>query len=163
MLIHEYLEEVSLLEVVNFLFSQDVLDHAGNLDGLNQACPKILKQGGIMIYKSDLTWHGLLEDPVPSLDSQTYPNWLNTLKYTKYSQATRQLLSVYIHQVQKKGFKDIRVECLRKASAEYIDCIWPLLRTAVRLEPKDSVAQLELILSARKKSEKKNLTAQECH
>ena len=139
MLIHEYLEEVSLLEVVNFLFSQDVLDHAGNLDGLNQACPKILKQGGIMIYKSDLTWHGLLEDPVPSLDSQTYPNWLNTLTYTKYSQATRQLLSEYIHGAQKKSFEDIKVECLIKASAENTDPIWPLLRS--QLNPSLKVRQ----------------------
>lgn len=128
-LIQEYLEEVSLLEVVNFLFSQDVLDHAENLDGLNQACLKILKQGGIMIYKSDLTGHGLLEDPIPSLDFQTYPNWLNTLTYPKYSQATKQLLSEYIHRSQKKSFENIKVECLRKASAEYIDSIWPLLRS----------------------------------
>ena len=148
MLFHKYLEEVSLLEVVNFLFSQDVLDHAGNLDGLIQACPKILKQGGVMIYKSDLNWHGLLEDPIPSLDFQTYPNCLNTLKHPKYSQATRQLLSEYIHEAQKKSFEDIKVECLGKASAKYNGTVLPTLSVAVRLEPEDSIAQPERILLA---------------
>jgi SAM-dependent methyltransferase len=152
-LIREHLEKASLPEPVDFLFSHDVLEHVEDLDGFFRACLKILKPGGMMIHKFDLTGHGLLEDPIPPLDFQTYPEWLYALMYPKYSRATRQLLSVYIHQVQKKGFEDIRVECLRKASAEYIDSIWPSLRAAVRLEPKDSLAQLELILSARKKSE----------
>lgn len=106
-----------------------------------------------MIHKFDLTGHDLLENPIPPLDFQTYPDWLYALMYPNYSRATRQLQSVKIHQVQKKGFEDIRVECLRQASAEYIDCSWPLLRPVVRFEPKDSGAQSELILSARKKSE----------
>jgi SAM-dependent methyltransferase len=152
-LIRDHFEKASLPESVDFLFSHDVLEHVEDLDGFFRACLKILKPGGMMIHKFDLTGHGSLEDPIPPLDFQTYPDWLYELMYPKYSRATRQLLSEYIHQVEKKGFEDIRVECLRKATAEYIDSIWPLLRPAVRLETKDSVAQLELILSARKKSE----------
>ena len=152
-LIRDHLEKAPLPVSVDFLFSHDVLEHVEDLDGFFQACLKILKPGGIMAHKFDLTGHGLLEDPIPPLDFQTYPDWLYKLMFPKYSRATRNLLSIYIHQIQKKGFEDITVECLRKASAEYIDCIWPLLRPVVRLEPKDSVAQLELILSARKKSD----------
>ena len=152
-LIREHLEKASLPESVDFLFSHDVLEHVEDLGGFFQACLKILKPNGVMVHKFDLTGHGLLEDPIPPLDFHTYPDWLYTLMYPKYSRATRQLLSAYIYQIKRKGFQDIRVECLRKASAEYIDSIWPSLRAAVRLEPKDAVAQLELVLSARKSSE----------
>lgn len=152
-LIREHLEKASLPESVDFLFSHDVLEHVEDLGGFFQACLKILKPNGVMVHKFDLTGHGLLEDPIPPLDFHTYPDWLYTLMYPKYSRATRQLLSAYIYQIKRKGFQDIRVECLRKASAEYIDSIWPSLRAAVRLEPKDAVAQLELVLSARKSLE----------
>ena len=59
--------------------------------------------------------------------------------FPKHSRATKHLLSVYTHRI-KKDFEDIKLECLRNTSAEYIDFSWGTLRPAVRIDPKDTVA-----------------------
>ena len=147
-LIKEYFENVVMPEPVDLIFSFDVLEHVEDLPGFFRCCHAALREGGVMIHKIDLSGHSLLEDPIPPLDFQTYPDWLYDLMFGKYERATRNFVSDYTREIKNLGFKNIAINPIQKADADYLDRLWPQLRAAAGNLPRDEVAVFDVVITA---------------
>lgn len=145
------LENVRLPEPVDFLYSFDVLEHVEDLDGFFAYCGEVVRPGGMMMHKFDLSGHGQFEDPMPPLDFQTMPRWLYELSFPKYNRAVGNFADAFLKSMEKHGFSDLTVVPIRVAEKAYLDEVWPHLRKEARERSKDTVALLDLIVLAIKR------------
>ena len=144
------LENVRLPEPVNFLYSFDVLEHVEDLDGFFAYCGEVVRPGGMMMHKFDLSGHGQFEDPMPPLDFQTMPRWLYELAFPKYNRAVGNFADTFLKSMEIYGFTDLRIIPIRVADKAYLDEVWPHLRKEARHRDKDTIQLLDLIVIARK-------------
>jgi len=148
-IVPEYFENASLPEKVDILFSHDVLEHVEDLPGFFSKCASVLKPGGKMIHKFDLSGHEFFEDPIPPLDFQTYPTWLFNLVFPKYRRAVGHFADEIFTAMEKSGLMIEQVVSLRTADPDYLDTVWPKLRHKARQRSKQTVAMLDVIVVAR--------------
>lgn len=146
------LEDTRIPEKVDFLYSFDVLEHVEDLEGFFSYCGEVVKPGGTMLHKFDLSGHGLFEDPMPPLDFQTFPKWLFGLIFPKYMRAVGNFADEFITAMEKHGFTDFKIVPIRVADPEYLKEIWPYLRTEARSRDPENVKLLDLVVTARRKS-----------
>lgn len=144
------LENIRLPEQVDILYSFDVLEHVEDLEGFFSYCEEVVRPGGIMIHKFDLSGHGLFEDPMPPLDFQTFPRWLFDLIFTKYHRAVGRFADEFVTSMKNHGFVDIKIVPIRVAEPEYLEEIWPHLRSTARNRSQDIVKLLDLVVIAKK-------------
>ena len=145
------LENIKLPEKVDFLYSFDVLEHVEDLEGFFSYCGEVVKPGGMMLHKFDLSGHGLFEDPMPPLDFQTFPKWLFDLIFLKYQRAVGHFADEFISAMEKHGFNEIKVVPIRTADPKYLEEIWPSLRRDARARSKDIIQLLDLVITATRK------------
>jgi len=145
------LENMRLPEPVDFLYSFDVLEHVEDLDGFFAYCGEVVRPGGLMMHKFDLSGHGLFEDPMPPLDFQTIPRWLYEFAFPKYIRAAGNFADQFVDSMKKHGFHNLQIIPIRTAEPEYIDAIWPHLRKAARLRDKETIRLLDLVVLATRK------------
>jgi len=149
---HEgFLENIKLPDKVDFLYSFDVLEHVEDLEGFFSYCSEVVRPGGLMMHKFDLSGHGEFEDPMPPLDFQTIPRWVYDCAFPKYNRAVGKFADEFIALMEKHGFAEMKIIPLRVAEEKYLDEIWPHLRAAARERSKETVALLDLIVIARKR------------
>lgn len=146
------LEAIRLPEKVDFLYSFDVLEHVEDLDGFFAYCGEVVRPGGVMVHKFDLSGHGAFEDPMPPLDFQTFSRWLFDLIFLKYQRAVGHFADEFLTMMEKHGFTDLQVIPIRTANPAYLDEVWPHLRKEARQRPKETVALLDLVIVAKKLS-----------
>jgi SAM-dependent methyltransferase len=147
------LEKIRLPHKVDFLYSFDVLEHVEDLEGFFSYCGEVVRPGGTMLHKFDLSGHGLFEDPMPPLDFQTFPKWLFDLIFVKYQRAVGHFADEFLSIMEKHGFTDFKIIPIRTADPRYIEEIWPHLRSEARKRSKDIVKLLDLVVIATRKSE----------
>lgn len=145
------LENIRLPEKVDFLYSFDVLEHVEDLEGFFSYCGEVVKPGGTMVHKFDLTGHNLFEDPMPPLDFQTFPTWLFNLIFPKYRRAVGNFADEFLEVIERHGFIDLKVIPIRVAEDDYLEQIWPHLRAKARKRSKDIVKLLDLVVVATKR------------
>jgi SAM-dependent methyltransferase len=150
-----YFEHVMLPEPTDLLFSFDVLEHVENLDQFVGSCFRALREGGRMIHKFDLSGHGPLEDPIPPLDFQTYPNWLYDLMFPKFARAVRNPLRVFVDRFTAAGFEGVHVRVLHRANRAYVERLRPKLRAELKMLSYDDLSPLDIVLTATKPSSTK--------
>lgn len=141
------LESIRLPEKVDFLYSFDVLEHVEDLDGFFAYCKEVIRPGGIMLHKFDLSGHGLFEDPMPPLDFQTFPRWLFDLIFVKYSRAVGNFADEFSNAMIRHGFEKPEIIPLRVADSDYLEAIWPHLRSGARERSKEIVGLLDLVVT----------------
>jgi SAM-dependent methyltransferase len=146
------LEKIKLPEKIDFLYSFDVLEHVEDLEGFFSYCREVVRGGGVMVHKIDLSGHGLFEDPMPPLDFQTFPKWLFDIIFVKYQRAVGHFADEILTVMEKNGFTDLKIIPLRTADQEYLDEIWPHLRSAARNRSKEIVKLLDLVVIATRKT-----------
>jgi len=144
------LENIRLPESVDFLYSFDVLEHVDDLEGFFSYCGEVVKPGGMMMHKFDLSGHGPFEDPMPPLDFQAMPEWMFRFAFPKFNRAAGHFADEFMSKIQEHGFTDLKVIPLRTADAAYLDDIWPHLRKKAQKRPKETVRLLDLIVIARR-------------
>jgi SAM-dependent methyltransferase len=144
------LENIKLPEKVDFLYSFDVLEHVEDLEGFFSYCGEVVRSGGVMVHKFDLSGHGLFEDPMPPLDFQTFPKWLFDLIFVKYQRAVGHFADEFIASMEKHGFTELKIIPIRTADPEYLDEIWPRLRKEAHSRSREIVSLLDLIVIAKK-------------
>ena len=142
------LEAIKLPEQVDFLYSFDVLEHVEDLDGFFAYCGQVVRPGGVMVHKFDLSGHGLFEDPMPPLDFQTFPRWLFNLIFLKYQRAVGHFADEFLTAMEKHGFTDLKISPIRVAEQNYLDEIWPRLRREAHERSKETVGLLDLVVVA---------------
>jgi SAM-dependent methyltransferase len=145
------LENIKLPEPVDFLYSFDVLEHVEDLEGFFAYCGEVVRPGGLMMHKFDLSGHGQFEDPMPPLDFQTLPRWLYECAFPKYNRAVGNFADQFLAVMEKHGFTDLKIIPIRVAEERYLDEIWPHLRTEARRRDKQTVALLDLVVTSRRK------------
>ncbi len=145
------LENIKLPEQVDFLYSFDVLEHVEDLDGFFAYCGEVVRPGGVMVHKFDLSGHGLFEDPMPPLDFQTFPRWLFDLIFVKYQRAVGHFADEFLQAMEKHGFTDLKIIPIRVAEPDYLNEIWPHLVARARSRDKEIVKLLDLVVVARRK------------
>lgn len=146
------LEKIQLPQKVDFLYSFDVLEHVEDLEGFFSYCGEVVRCGGVMVHKFDLSGHGLFEDPMPPLDFQTFPKWLFDIIFVKYQRAVGHFADEFLASMEKNGFTDFKIIPLRTADQDYLDEIWPHLRSAARNRSKEIVKLLDLVVIATRKT-----------
>lgn len=146
--IAEFFEDARLPEPVDFIFSFDVLEHVEDLDAFFAGCARILKPGGRMIHKFDLSGHEFFEDPMPPLDFQTYPDWLYGLMFPRYRRATRFLLDQHMASMEKAGFIVASRRFIHAADASYVQRVRPQLRATARQRSDEDLAALDVVVEA---------------
>lgn len=146
------LENIRLPQKVDFLYSFDVLEHVEDLEGFFSYCGEVVKPGGMMLHKFDLSGHGLFEDPMPPLDFQTFPKWLFDIVFVKYQRAVGHFADEFMASMEKHGFTDLKVIPIRTADSTYLDDIWPHLRPEARERSKEIVKLLDLVVIATRSS-----------
>jgi 2-polyprenyl-3-methyl-5-hydroxy-6-metoxy-1,4-benzoquinol methylase len=145
------MEDASLADSYNFIFSSDVMEHVENLRGVCGSCYRALKKGGgRMFHRIDFSGHSELKDPVPPLGFQTYPDWLYGLMYPRASRATRSFVSDHHLALEKAGLQVGETRLTRSADPQYLENLWPQLRRQARLIPKAALGVLEAIISSHK-------------
>ena len=149
-LVEKYFEESELPELVDLIVSFDVLEHVEDVSTFFRNCHRALSDGGVMIHKFDLSGHGLLEDPVPPLDFQTYPDWLYHLMYSKYRRAVRNWIDTFTKELLYHGFKDLRITAIRTADPAYVAAIRPRLRKAASHLTDEQISFLDVVITASK-------------
>jgi SAM-dependent methyltransferase len=142
------LENIKIPDKVDFLYSFDVLEHVEDLEGFFSYCGEVVKPGGTMLHKFDLSGHGLFEDPMPPLDFQTFPKWLLDLIFPKYMRAVGHFADEFLTVMEKHGFKDMKIVPIRVADPEYLEQIWPHLRKEARTRDREIVKLLDLVVTA---------------
>lgn len=145
------LENIRLPQKVDFLYSFDVLEHVEDLEGFFSYCGEVLRPGGTMVHKFDLSGHGLFEDPMPPLDFQTFPRWLFDLIFPKYLRAVGHFADEFITVMEKHGFTDLEIIPIRVAEPDYLDEIWPHLTAKAKKRDKEIVKLLDLVVIATRK------------
>ena len=143
------LENIRLPESVDFLYSFDVLEHVEDLNGFFAYCSEVVRPGGLMMHKFDLSGHGQFEDPMPPLDFQTLPRWLYELAFPKYNRAVGNFADQFIRVMEDHGFTGLQVIPIRVAEAGYLNRVWPHLRYEARQRKQEVVGLLDLIIVAR--------------
>ena len=146
------LENIRLPEKVDFLYSFDVLEHVEDLEGFFAYCGEVVRPGGTMVHKFDLSGHGLFEDPMPPLDFLTYPRWLFNIIFPKYQRAVGHFADEFFTAMEKHGFTDLKVLPIRVAEPEYLNEIWPHLMGRARRRDKEIVKLLDLVVVATRKA-----------
>ncbi|MEI6790923.1 MAG: methyltransferase domain-containing protein [Myxococcaceae bacterium] len=145
-IIPEYFENVKMPEKVDLIFSHDVIEHVEDLAGFFSGCARILKPGGVMVHKFDLSGHEFFEDPIPPLDFQTYPNWLYNLMFPKYRRSCRWFLQDILGSAKQCGFACISALILNAADREYIEKLRPLLRKTGMFLTADQLSSLDVLI-----------------
>jgi hypothetical protein len=145
-----YMENFNSENAHDFIFSFSVIEHIEDLGGFYASCWKTLRPGGWMLHLVDLSGHGPLDDPVPPLDFQTYPDWLYNLIFPPYHRATRRFFNEHVSAVTDTGFIVEQATPTRKADAAYVDRSWPKLRSAAKARSREEFQILEFLLLARK-------------
>jgi SAM-dependent methyltransferase len=144
------LENISLPEPVDLIYSFDVLEHVEDLDAFFSCCQRSLKPGGLSLHKFDLSGHELFEDPIPPLDFQTYPSWLFQLMFPRYRRAVGNFADQFFEAMLRHGFKIVQITPLRRAELDYLCEIRPLLRKAARTRSDETLSLLDLVVLARR-------------
>jgi len=144
------LENISLPEPVDLIYSFDVLEHVEDLDAFFSCCQRSLKPGGLSLHKFDLSGHELFEDPIPPLDFQTYPSWLFQLMFPCYRRAVGNFADQFFDAMHKYDLRIVQITPLRKAEPEYLRKIRPLLRKAARTRSDETLSLLDLVVLARR-------------
>jgi len=119
-----YAERLDVVERWDLVLSYAALEHVEDLHGFMRACWRGLKSGGSMHHMVDLSGHGVLEDPVPPLDFQTYPGWLWRLMYPVGQRVTRRHAREYVAAARDVGFDAVVLRPDRTAPPEYVDWMW---------------------------------------
>jgi SAM-dependent methyltransferase len=145
-----FMEAIPIANAYDYIFSFYVLEHVEDLPGFYAACRKALKPGGQMFHCIDFSGHGELEDPVPPLDHQTYPDWVYDLMYPPYHRQTRFFLSDHTQATTQAGLAINEIRVTRRADPEYFDAVWPRLRKTAQLIPRDELAVLEAVVTSHK-------------
>jgi SAM-dependent methyltransferase len=144
------LENLSLPQPVDLVYSFDVLEHVEDLDAFFSCCRRTLKLGGLSLHKFDLSGHEFFEDPMPPLDFQTYPRWLYRLMFPRYRRAVGNFADLFFNLMRKNGFEILEIVPLRVADPHYLHTIRPQLRKEARMKSDEVLRFLDLIVLARR-------------
>jgi SAM-dependent methyltransferase len=144
------LEKTKIPEQVDFLYSFDVLEHVDDLEGFFAYCGEIVRPGGLMMHKFDLSGHGPYEDPMPPLDFQAMPEWMFKLAFPKFNRAAGNFADEFHAVMIKHGFSIVKTIPIRSADPDYLDAIWPHLRPRARQRSKEIVSLLDLVVICQK-------------
>jgi cyclopropane fatty-acyl-phospholipid synthase-like methyltransferase len=144
------LENLSLPQPVDLVYSFDVLEHVEDLDAFFSCCRRSLKPSGLSLHKFDLSGHEFFEDPMPPLDFQTYPRWLFSLMFPRYRRAVGNFADLFFNLMRKNGFEILEIVPLRVADTNYLRGIRPRLRKEAQLKSDDILRLLDLVIVARK-------------
>jgi SAM-dependent methyltransferase len=145
-----FLHALAVENRYDYLFSFQVMEHVENLPEFYSACHRVLKKNGAMFHLVDFSGHSELEDPVPPLDFQTYPDWLFYLMYPPFHRATRCFLSQHLQAMTQAGLDIENVRVNRKAEPAYLAALRPNLRKKARLIPLDEIEVLEATIVSHK-------------
>ena len=144
------LENLSLPQPVDLVYSFDVLEHVEDLDAFFSCCRRTLKPGGLSLHKFDLSGHEFFEDPMPPLDFQTYPRWLYRFMFPRYRRAVGNFADFFFDLMRKNGFEILEIVPLRVADPDYLRTIRPKLRKEARMKSDEILRFLDLIVLARR-------------
>jgi SAM-dependent methyltransferase len=147
---NSFMDALKVENKYDYLFSHHVMEHVEGLEKFYRDCWRCLKPGGQMFHCIDFSGHSELEDPVPPLDFQTYPNWLYHLMYPPFYRATRAFPSEHFRAMKTAGLLLDEVKVTRKADQKYLDQIWPELRQMARKLPREEISILEAVVVSHK-------------
>jgi SAM-dependent methyltransferase len=145
------LENLSLPQPVDLVYSFDVLENVGDLDAFFSCCRSTLRPGGLSLHKFDLSGHEFFEDSMPPLDFKTYPRWLYRLMFPRFRRAVENFPDLFFDLMRKNGIEILEIVPRRVTAPNYLREIRPQIRKEAQLKSDGTLKLLDLIIMARKR------------
>jgi len=142
--------EDASIEPVDFIYSNDVLEHIANPRKVFQKAYQILKTDGIFVNSIDLAGHNVFSNPLRPLDFLTCPDWLWELMFSHIVTTNRLRLSDFVQAAKAAGFQIKRENVLLQTNAEYLNTIRPHFLPRYRQLPDADLTTVQCLLAAQK-------------
>jgi SAM-dependent methyltransferase len=120
-------EELKLPIPVDFVFSNDVLEHVLDVKGTMDRVYDALVPGGRFVSSTDLRGHNCYRRPGRELDFLTCPNWLWRTMFSHIETTNRVRRSQLVDVASSAGFRVLTDESLASADPAYVQSIRPRL------------------------------------
>ncbi len=140
-------ETCGLPEPVDFIYSNDVMEHVDDPATIFRCAFHALRPNGVFVNNIDLAGHNAFSNASQPLDFLTCPDWLWSLMFSHVVTTNRVRYGEFLHCARAAGFDVAREDVLVRADPAYLSSVRPALLDRYRALSDDdlSVIQIRLI------------------
>jgi SAM-dependent methyltransferase len=143
-------EEARLDEEVDFIYSNDVMEHVADVDAVFRAAHRLLRPGGVFLNNIDLAGHNAFSNQDRPLDFLTCPDPLWSLMFSHIVTTNRVRFSGFLAAATGAGFRIKEVIPLAKADPAYLRAVRPHLLPRYQALADDDLEMLQCLLVVQK-------------
>ena len=118
-------EARGLPESVDFIYSNDVMEHVDDPATIFRCAFDALKPGGKFVNNIDLAGHNAFSNPSQPLDFLTCPDWLWSLMFSHIVTTNRVRYSEFLRCASAAGFEVEKEDVLVRAEEAYLQQVRP--------------------------------------
>jgi SAM-dependent methyltransferase len=145
-------EEVRPADAIDFIYSNDVIEHVADLDATFLAAHRLLKPGGLFVNSIDLAGHNAFDMLDRPLDFLTCPDWLWGLMFSHMVTTNRVRFSDLVEVAIFAGFRVKQIDVLVRAEPGYLDAVRPHLLPRYRALPDEDLSVVQCMLVTEKEA-----------
>jgi SAM-dependent methyltransferase len=113
-------EETCAAEELDFVYSNDVMEHVADPAAVFRAAYRVLKPGGLFINNIDLAGHNAFSNKARPLDFLTCSDWLWELMFSHIATTNRVRFSELVAAASSAGFRVNEIDTLVRAEPGYL-------------------------------------------
>jgi SAM-dependent methyltransferase len=139
-------EELTLDEPLDFICSNDVMEHVADPAAVFRSALRVLRPGGLFVNNIDLCGHNVFAKTDRPLDFLTCGDHLWDLMFSHVMTTNRVRFSEFVRAAEDAGFKTAHVEVVLQADPAYLASVKPHLLPRYRDLPDDDLSVLQFVL-----------------
>lgn len=136
-------------ESIDFVYSNDVLEHVADVPAAFASIARVLKPGGVSVHSVDLRGHNTFNDPADPLSHLACPDWLYRLMHSHVVTSNRVRHHEFVAAAEAAGLETVRQEATAETATSYVARLRPRLLPRWRVAP--HLGTLQLLLVSRKR------------
>jgi SAM-dependent methyltransferase len=145
-----HFEQLRLDDQVDFIYSNDVMEHVAAPEAAFRAAHRLLKPGGLFINNIDLAGHNAFAKKARPLDFLSCPDWLWKLMFSHMETTNRVRFSEFVGAATAAGFRVKGIDAMVKAEPGYLDSLRPHLLPRYQALPNEDLSMVQCVLIAEK-------------
>lgn len=126
-LVHSPFQSYDAAEPLDFIYSNDVMEHVADPRAVFRTALRLLKPGGVVVSNIDLGGHNVFANSERPLDFLTCPDWLWNLMFSHVATTNRVRLPEFVEAAIAVGLRTNRLDVLRRADVDYLASLRPHL------------------------------------
>ena len=112
-------------EPVDFIYSNDVMEHVDDPATIFRCAFNALKPNGVFVNNIDLAGHNAFSNAAQPLDFLTCPDWLWSLMFSNIVTTNRVRYSEFLRFARAAGFDVAREDVMLRADPDYLRRVRP--------------------------------------